>query len=192
MTNLLLTFIILNILNVIIQTVKSIATIKCGKGAAALVNAVAYGLYTVVTVYMMCELDLWLKALIVALANLVGVYVVKLLEEKSRKDKLWKVEATVLRGWTKELHRALVVADTLDVRVGNIFEVKVYCICVLCGNSGFDFPQLVFPCFFFYILNCPYADEICNSCYCHIDYNINCSFCGQHYNERIEAVAYCV
>ncbi len=46
---------------------------------------------------MMCELELWLKALIVALANLVGVYVVKLLEEKARKDKLWKVEATIPR-----------------------------------------------------------------------------------------------
>lgn len=97
MNTLLLTFITLNILNVIIQTVKSIATIKCGKTLAAIINAVAYGLYTVVTVYMMCELELWLKALIVAVANLVGVYVVKFLEEKARKDKLWKVEATIKR-----------------------------------------------------------------------------------------------
>jgi hypothetical protein len=91
-------FIVLNIINVIIQTVKSIATVKCGKVSASIINAVAYGLYTVVTVYMLCELSLGLKALIVALANLVGVYVVKLIEEKGRKDKLWKVEATVLRG----------------------------------------------------------------------------------------------
>ena len=126
MTNLLLTFIILNILNVIIQTVKSIATIKCGKGAAALVNAVAYGLYTVVTVYMMCELDLWLKALVVALANLVGVYVVKFFEEKSRKDKLWKVEATVLRGWTKELHRALVVAEIPHNYLENVGKYTLF------------------------------------------------------------------
>ena len=97
MNTLLLTFITLNILNVIIQTVKSIATIKCGKTLAAIINAVAYGLYTVVTVYMMCELELWLKALIVAVANLIGVYVVKFLEEKARKDKLWKVEATIKR-----------------------------------------------------------------------------------------------
>ena len=96
MNTLLLTFIILNILNVIIQTVKSIATVKCGKTAAAIINAVAYGLYTIVTVYMLCDLSLWLKALIVAVANLIGVYVVKLLEEKARKDKLWKVEATLL------------------------------------------------------------------------------------------------
>lgn len=92
---LLLVFIVLNIANVIIQTVKSIATVKCGKGVAALINAVAYGLYTIVTVYLMCELDLYLKAGIVAVCNLVGVYVVKWAEEKARKDKLWKVEATV-------------------------------------------------------------------------------------------------
>ena len=93
---LLIIFIVLNIANVIIQTVKSIATVKCGKAVAAIINAVAYGLYTIVTVYLMCELDLYLKAGIVALCNLVGVYVVKLIEEKARKDKLWKVEATVL------------------------------------------------------------------------------------------------
>lgn len=93
--NLLLTFILLNIANVIIQTIKSIATIKCGKTVAATVNAVAYGLYTIVTVYMLCELPLWWKAGIVALCNLVGVWVVKYFEEKARKDKLWKVEVTI-------------------------------------------------------------------------------------------------
>lgn len=92
---LLIIFIVLNIVNVIIQTVKSIATIKCGKTAAALVNAVAYGLYTVVVVYTVCDLPLWLKVVVVGLCNLVGVFCVKWGEEKSRKDKLWKVEATI-------------------------------------------------------------------------------------------------
>ena len=95
-TKLLITFIVLNVVNVIIQTVKSSATVKCGKVAAAVVNAVAYGLYTVVLVYTVCELPLWLKVIVVAFCNLVGVFVVKLGEEKARKDKLWKVEATVL------------------------------------------------------------------------------------------------
>lgn len=90
-----ITFVILNIVNVIIQTVKSLATVKCGKTIASIVNAVAYGLYTVVVVYTVCDLPLWLKVVVVGLANLVGVFVVKLIEEKSRKDKLWKVEATV-------------------------------------------------------------------------------------------------
>lgn len=92
---LLIIFVILNVVNVIIQTVKSIATIKCGKTVAALVNAVAYGLYTVVVVYTVCDLPLWFKVIVVGLANLIGVYVVKFFEEKAKKDKLWKVEATV-------------------------------------------------------------------------------------------------
>ena len=94
-TKLLLIFIALNITNVIIQTIKSLVTVKCGKTAAALINAAAYGLYTIVVIYTVCELPLYLKALIVAICNLVGVYVVKLIEERARRDKLWKVEATI-------------------------------------------------------------------------------------------------
>ena len=92
---LLITFIILSIVNVILQTIKSIATMKCGKTLAAIVNAVAFGLYTVVLVYTNCDLPLYLKAIIVALCNLVGVWIVKYFEEKARKDKLWKIEVTI-------------------------------------------------------------------------------------------------
>ena len=60
-------FIVLNVLNVVIQTVKSIATIKCGKWMASVVNAVAYGLYTIVVVYTVCDLNLWLKVGVVDL-----------------------------------------------------------------------------------------------------------------------------
>lgn len=94
-TKLLIVFIILNITNVIIQTIKSLVTVKCGKTAAALINAAAYGLYTYVIVLTVCDLPLWLKAIIVGACNLVGVYVVKLIEERARRDKLWKVEATI-------------------------------------------------------------------------------------------------
>lgn len=92
---LLIIFVALNIVNVVAQTVKSIATVKCGKAVAALINAGAYGLYTIVTIYMLCELPIWWKAGIVALCNLIGVFVVKWIEEKARKDKLWKIQATI-------------------------------------------------------------------------------------------------
>ena len=95
MENLLLMFILMNILNVIIQTVKSLVTVKCGKTTAAVVNAIAYGLYTYIMVLTMCELPMLVKCLVVAGCNFVGVYLVKWGEEKARKDKLWKVEATV-------------------------------------------------------------------------------------------------
>lgn len=105
--NLLVSFIIWNIINVIIQTVKSIATIKCGKTVASIVNAVAYGLYTYIVVLTMCELPLMWKCLIVALANFVGVWVVKYFEEKARKDKMWKVELTVNNAVANKMHHEL-------------------------------------------------------------------------------------
>ena len=123
---LLILFVIMNVLNVIIQTVKSICTIKCGKAVAAIVNAVAYGLYTYIVVLTMCDLPLLAKCLIVAGANFVGVYVVKLFEEKARKDKLWKVEATVLRGWTKELHAKLVEAEIPHNYLENVGKYTLF------------------------------------------------------------------
>lgn len=89
-------FIAVNVANVIIQTIKSLCTIKGGKLMAALANAIAFGFYQVVLVYAVTDdLSLFLKAIIVGLCNLVGVYIVKFCEEKNRKDKLWKVEATI-------------------------------------------------------------------------------------------------
>lgn len=107
---LLMIYIILNVVNVLLQTIKSIATIKGGKLVSALTNAIAYGLYTVVVVYMMCDLPLWLKATVIGLCNLVGVYIVKWLEEKARRDKLWKVEMTVRNERAEELAEMLKMA----------------------------------------------------------------------------------
>lgn len=129
MLNLLIIFIILNILNVIIQTVKSIATVKCGKAVAAITNAIAYGLYTVVVVYTMCDLPLTYKAIIVAVCNLVGVYVVKYFEEKSQKEKLWKVEATINHGVFEEkldiLNSVKVPHNYIDI--GKYVILNFYC-----------------------------------------------------------------
>ena len=70
-------------------------TIKCGKTIAAIANAVAYGLYTVVLVYMSCDLSTLAKALVVGGCNLIGVYIVKSIEEKTNKEKVWKIEFTI-------------------------------------------------------------------------------------------------
>ena len=91
----LIIFIILNVINVILQTIKSLCTYKCGKTVAAIANAVAYGLYTVVLIYMQCDLTTAEKAIIVGGCNLIGVYIVKTLEEKAAKKVVFKVEFTV-------------------------------------------------------------------------------------------------
>lgn len=100
-------YIIFNILNVIIQTIKSIVTIKCNKWIAAVVNAIAYGLYTYIVVLTASDLDLWFKIAVTAFANLIGVWVVKYLEEKNRKNKLWKVEATFDKEYLSIIHQSV-------------------------------------------------------------------------------------
>ena len=123
---LLIIFIVLNIFNVILQTVKSICTVKCGKTVAAIVNAVAYGLYTVVIVFTNTDLPLIQKVLVVALSNLIGVYVVKWFEEKKRKEMLWKVEFTVLGKNTSAVANLLDLAHIPHNYIENVGKYTIF------------------------------------------------------------------
>lgn len=133
---LLIVFVVMNILNVVIQTIKSICTIKCGKVVAAIVNACAYGLYTYIVVLTMCDLPLLAKCLIVAGCNFVGVFVVKLIEEKARKDKLWKVEMTVPKKHFDEVCAALRIAKVPYNYVDIEKYVLVNCYCATQQDSA--------------------------------------------------------
>ena len=125
----LVSFIFFNILNVIIQTIKSIVTIKCNKWVAAVVNAVAYGLYTYIVVLTASDLDLWFKIITVALANLVGVFIVKWIEEKKRKEMLWKVEFTIKREFLKNVKALLTLVKVPHsyIEIGKNVIVNAYC-----------------------------------------------------------------
>lgn len=149
-TTLLLQFIFFNIINVIIQTVKSVATIKCGKTLAAIINAVAYGFYTYIVILTMCDLPLLWKALIVAFCNLVGVYVVKWGEEKARKDKVWLVKTTIPTENAEQakhfLEQANISFTYYDLQKYFVFDTfcdtqeetsKVLQICRTCGGKAF-------------------------------------------------------
>ena len=93
--NLLTLFIVANIVNVIMSTIKTLVTINANKYVAAIVSAVNYGFNVYIVVLTVCELPLIEKCLVVGFCNLVGVFVVKWVEEKARKAKLWKVELTI-------------------------------------------------------------------------------------------------
>lgn len=93
--NLLIIFVLLSIVNVIFSTIKSIVTIKSGPWVASIVSALYYGYYNIVLIYTVADFPLWQKVVVTAGCNLVGVFIVKYGEAKARKDKLWKVEATI-------------------------------------------------------------------------------------------------
>ena len=97
MNNLLVIFIVLSIINVIFSTIKSIVTVKGGAFSASILSALYYGYYNIVLIYTVAEFPLWQKIVVTFGCNLVGVFIVKWVENKTKKDKLWKVEVTVTK-----------------------------------------------------------------------------------------------
>ena len=95
MNNILIIFIVLSIVNVVFSTIKSIVTVKGGAISASILSALYYGYYNIVLIYKVAEFPLWQKVAVTFGCNLVGVFIVKWFEDKARKDKLWKVEATI-------------------------------------------------------------------------------------------------
>jgi uncharacterized protein YebE (UPF0316 family) len=94
MFDLILAFLVAQLLNVILSTLKSVITIKGGKGLAAVSNAIAYGFNTIV-IKVIADVDMWVAVVISIVCNLVGVYFALWLTEKMRKDQLWKITVTV-------------------------------------------------------------------------------------------------
>ena len=102
--NTILLFALCTAVNVILSTIKSILTVKGGKLSASFINALTYGFYSYVIVLTSADgMSIWLKMAITAICNFVGVYLVKWIEEKARKDKLWKVELTVPTKYTNTI-----------------------------------------------------------------------------------------
>ena len=102
--NTILLFALCAAVNVILSTIKSILTVNGGKVSASLINAITYGFYSYVIVLTSADgIPIWLKMAITAVCNFVGVYFVKWIEEKARKDKLWKVELTVPTKYTNTI-----------------------------------------------------------------------------------------
>lgn len=103
--NAIILFVVCTAVNVILSTIKSIATIKGGKFMAALMNALTYGFYSwVIILTTIDNLSTVSKMLITAACNFVGVYLVKLIEEKTRKEKLWQLSITVPQKYIEALH----------------------------------------------------------------------------------------
>lgn len=103
----LITFIVLSIVNVIFSTIRSITTIKSGKTVASLISGGYFAFYNIMLIYTVADFPMWEKCLITFICNVVGVFIVKLVEEKMRKDRLWKVEMTVRARLTEDVKEFL-------------------------------------------------------------------------------------
>ena len=87
-------FVTIQMVNVVISTVKSILTVNGSKMTAAVVNSVSYTFANVVT-KMLTQQPFEVIIVTTMVTNMVGVYAAKWLMEKTRKERLWTVMATL-------------------------------------------------------------------------------------------------
>lgn len=87
-------FVTIQTVNVVISTVKSILTINGSKMTAAVVNSVSYTFANVVT-KLLTQQPFEVIIVTTMVTNMVGVYAAKWLMEKTRKERLWTVMATI-------------------------------------------------------------------------------------------------
>ena len=95
MAKLILTYLIFQTIYVVLNTLTSIFKIKSGKFIASLSSAICYAFYVYVLIFTMADFPDYIKATLTAITNFVGVYVSMFLLERFKKDKLWKIEATI-------------------------------------------------------------------------------------------------
>ena len=94
--NAILFFTLMTIINVTLSTIRSLCTIKGGKWLSATTNAICYGFYPlIVMLTAKGTVDIVVNMIITAVVNFVCVWLIKLVEEKARKDKMWKVEMAI-------------------------------------------------------------------------------------------------
>lgn len=122
-TEFFLTFIGLSIINVVFSTIRSIVTIKSGKAVASLVSGGYFAFYNIMLLYTVAEFPMWQKCLITFVCNVIGVWFVKWAEEKARKDKLWKIEATFNKEYLDIIHKSVAIPHSyIDIGSHVIFN----------------------------------------------------------------------
>ena len=88
-------FIVCQLINVALNTAKTIIMHKEEKISSSIINAITYGFYAIIVVMTASALPLWITILITAITNLIGVYGSMWLLEKFKKDSLWEIVANI-------------------------------------------------------------------------------------------------
>lgn len=127
MNNPILIFTIATVINITLSTIRSLCTIKGGKWLSATTNAICYGFYPLVVMLTAKDtVHILVNMLITAVANFVCVWLIKFCEEKARKDKLWKIEATVFEPYEESLHAELTQAELPHNYISNIGKYSIF------------------------------------------------------------------
>ena len=126
--NAILIFTLATVVNVSLSTIRSICTIKCGKWLSALTNAICYGFYPLIVMLTAKDtVSIITNMCITAVANFICVWVIKYVEEKARKDKLWRIDLAIPAEEKDFIHRKLTDIPHCYTEVGKWTMFNCYC-----------------------------------------------------------------
>lgn len=140
--NAIIIFSVATVVNVSLSTIRSICTIKCGKWLSALSNAVCYGFYPLIVMLTANgTVNIGINMVITAVANFICVWLIKYVEEKARKDKMWKVEMAIPWYQAKEVINCLNrmrVEDFIPFNYNHLGDWYVFnCYCTTKRKTAF-------------------------------------------------------
>ena len=121
-------FAIATVVNGTLSTIRSLCTSKGGKWLSALTNALCYGFYPLIVMLTAKDsVTIWTNMAITAVANFICVWLIKFIEEKARKDKLWKVEIAVAKCYQKDVENNLLNVPHNCIDTGSWVMFNCYC-----------------------------------------------------------------
>lgn len=126
--NAIIFFALMTVINVTLSTIRSLCTIKGGKWLSATTNAICYGFYPLI-VMLTAEgtVGIVVNMGITAVANFVCVWLIKLVEEKARKDKMWRIDLAIPTEERDFAHRKLAEIPHNFVECGSWTMFNCYC-----------------------------------------------------------------
>jgi hypothetical protein len=119
-------FFLISLINVILSSIKSICTVRYGRGINVLTNVIAYSFYVIV-VKQTADLPLVITVVSTACANALGVWLSYVILDRLQKDRLWKVEVVVPKCFTEKLHYELKDIPHNYIELGPKTLFNFYC-----------------------------------------------------------------
>lgn len=123
-----LLFILIQFVNVILSTFKSILTVNGGKISASLINSISYTFGSVIT-KLITKQSYEVVIVSTFLTNFIGVFIAKWLLEKREPIKLWMFQVTVKCNKFKEIERNLQKSNikyTAMQALNNRVSISIY------------------------------------------------------------------
>lgn len=130
-TQTILIFAAMQVLNVILSTIKSLVMIKGNRWGSIIANTLYYAFYSLVIKQISGIDNVWLILIITALANFFGTWLGYALLDKIKKDSLWIIEVVIKKEFIKDCKHDLNEAGLEYLGLQSTWaereSIKIYC-----------------------------------------------------------------